>query len=76
MSRLVGNDKVPPSERRRLRLLKAVKQGLYLRPSRRWWPELVGLSDADAAAVKAYVRDVFVWEACAPRFSTDGRRVA
>jgi hypothetical protein len=61
--RFVGNDKVPPSEQRRLKVLKAVKQGLYLRPARSWWPALMTLSREDEAAVRAHVRDVFVWEA-------------
>lgn len=76
MSRLVGNDKVPAAVRPQLRKLKALRQGLDLRPARSWWPELVGLSAADEAEVRATVRDVFVWQACAPRFTTDGRRVS
>lgn len=74
--RLVGNDKVPAAERIRLRALKALRQGLYLRPAKRWWPELEGLPQPVREAVKAKVRDVFLWEAAAPRFSCDGRRIS
>jgi hypothetical protein len=76
MSRLVGNDKVPPEVRPHLRKLKALRQGLDLRPARWWWPELVGLSEQDEAEVRATVRDVFTWQAASPRFTTDGRRIS
>lgn len=43
----MGNDKVPPEQVRELRILKAVKQGLYLRPARSDWPALWPLSRED-----------------------------
>ena len=73
--RLVGNDKVPPDQRLRLRYLKALRQGLMLR-SPRWWPELEGLPPVIRARVKAEVRDHFVWAAALPRYTVDGRRIA
>jgi hypothetical protein len=76
MTRLVGNDKVPPSERLRLRVLKAVRQGLGLHPAKSWWPELIGLPPPVRDAVKGHVRDMFVWMASAPRFDSDGRRIS
>jgi hypothetical protein len=76
MTRLVGNDKVPAEERLRLRVLKAMRQGLGLHPAKSWWPELIGLPPPVRSAVKDAVRDTFVWQATAPKFSTDGRRIS
>jgi hypothetical protein len=74
--RLVGNDKVPAEIRPAFRRIKALRQGLYLRPAKRWWPALEGLSPEVRAEVKATVRDAFVWEAGLPRFTMDGRRIS
>lgn len=76
MRRLVGNDRVPAELRPALRRLKALRQGLYLRPARSDWPALWPLTREERAQVKAAVRDRFVWEAALPRFTTDGRRYA
>lgn len=76
MTRLVGNDKVAPHQVLQLRVQKALRQGLGLRPAKSWWPELEGLPPAVRAAVKGAVRDAFVWEAALPRFTTDGRRIS
>lgn len=74
--RLVGNAKVAGVDRDDLRKTKALKQGLELRGGvGGWWPQLDGLSERDRAEVVAQVRDFYVWEASAPRFTTDGRRV-
>lgn len=74
--RLVGNDKVKPEVRPALRKLKAVRQGIGLRPAKSWWPALSGLSAQTEAEVRAFVRDWFVWEASLPRVSIDGHRIS
>lgn len=76
VDRLVGNDKVPEEMRPLLRRIKAVRQGLSLRPARRWWPQLDGLDAQARDEVKAIIRDTFIWELSEPRFTTDGRRFA
>lgn len=58
--RFVALSKVPPEERYRLRLVKALYQGLEMAP-RTWWPALEGLSPADQASLKRYVADTVTW---------------
>jgi hypothetical protein len=60
--RLVGNDKVPPEQRYRLLVAKAVKQGMGW-SHKRWWPALEMLRKEDREPVRRFVIDATVWRA-------------
>lgn len=64
MRRLIGNDKVPPEERYRLLLMKAIKQGLTW-SHKKWWPALDMLRPEDREPVRQRVIDLCVWKAVA-----------
>lgn len=60
--RLVGNDKVPPHERYKLLVAKAIKQGMGW-SNVRWWPALDMLEPEDREHVRQHVLDQRVWRA-------------
>ena len=62
--RLVGNDKVPPQERYRLLVMKAVKRGMGW-SHKRWWPALEMLRPEHREPVRRHVSDQCVWRAVA-----------
>jgi hypothetical protein len=60
--RLPALNKVPPAERYRLAIVKALVRGRELAP-RTWWAELDRLEPADRAALKRLIADERTWKA-------------
>jgi hypothetical protein len=57
------------------RIVNAVNGGIWRRGGP-WWPELAPLPPEERPVVQAYVTGMLVWNAAAPRFTVDGRRVS
>lgn len=58
--RLLALDKVPPEERYRLAIVKALVRGRELCP-RTWWAELDRLTTEDQAALRRLIADERTW---------------